>query len=135
MPLQKTTRHRICDVRRLQLRRERAQAALDEFIEKSLPPLPAVSGIPGWARWLKAITNIEIQMTMIANEMENYQQCRSKQWKRSMQGYLFEKKLDDLRRITDEIAGWPHCDPDPSADTESNHYDRICAHLNRDVTP
>ena len=121
-------------VRRQQSRTRRAKAILDEFIDKSLPPLPAVPGIPGWTRWLKAIENIEIQMTMIADEMGNYRQCRSKKWKESMQCYFFDKKLEDLRRITDEVVGWPELDPDPAGETQQQQYDRLCDHLKRDVT-
>jgi hypothetical protein len=135
MSLQKTKKHPNDDyVRRCQLRTKRAKAVLDDFIDKSLPPLPAVPSIPGWTRWLKAITNIEMQMTMIVNEMENYRQYRSKEWKGSMQGYLFDNKLEDLSRITDDVAGWPSPDPDTYSETDPEQCDGVRAHLKRDVT-
>jgi hypothetical protein len=121
-------------IRRCELRRRRAQEILAEFIDKSLPAMPAVPGIPGWTRLLRSITNIEIQMTMIAKEMESYRQHRSKEWKGDMRGYLFDKKIEGLRRITDDVAAWPDLNPDGSAEADEEQHDRLSAYLNRDVT-
>jgi hypothetical protein len=163
MPLQKTKKRvGAARQRRRALRREHMQAIMDEFIGKSLPPLPAVPGMPGWTRWLKAISNIEIQMSMIRDEMEEYHRRRSKHWKRTMPGYIFGKKLDHLMRVMYEVTGWPECgvdayndtepiqwnpldDPtnryvahqdctvDPSIDIELNHWDPFAEQLNRGV--
>jgi hypothetical protein len=61
-------------------RREALAAHLDQ---KGLPPLPAVSTIPGHARWRQAMSNIEAQMMRIEAEMEAYYEERSERWQQT----------------------------------------------------
>lgn len=87
------------------LKRQR-QALAEHLDQKGLPPLPAISTIPGRARWRQAMQSIAAQMMRVEAEMEAYYQERSDRWRESERADEFEQKLDELRAALDLVTEW-----------------------------
>ena len=74
--------------------------------QKGLPPLPAISTMPGWVRWQQAMSAIESQMTTVADEMQDYHDERSERWQESERAADFLQQIEDLRTALDLVEGW-----------------------------
>jgi hypothetical protein len=88
--------------------RKRQAQTLSDLLQpaKSLPPLPAVSSIPGTTRWRQAMTAIEQQMRTIEAEMETYYDERSERWQGSDRGEDFQQRIEDLRAALELVTEW-----------------------------
>jgi hypothetical protein len=87
--------------------RKRSNQALARLLEhKGLPPLPAVPTMPGHARWRRAMSAIETQMTQIEAEMQSYYEERSQRWQESERAEEFQQKIDDLAAARDLVTEW-----------------------------
>jgi hypothetical protein len=87
-------------------RKRQREAIAAHLDQKGLPPLPAVSTIPGRARWLQAMCNIEAMMMRIEAEMEAYYDERSERWQQSDKAQEFDQKLEDLRAALELVTEW-----------------------------
>lgn len=88
--------------------RRRRRAIMDDILSmRGLPPLPAVSTIPGWPRWKEAMTRIVAQMEVIENEMNEYYDERSERWQESDKAETFYNNRELLRTIIDFAQDWP----------------------------
>ena len=87
-------------------RKRQRQELAARLEDKGLPPLPAISTIPGHPRWNQAMSNIEAQMMRIQAEMEFYYHERSERWQESDRATEFEQKMDDLREALDLVTEW-----------------------------
>jgi len=88
--------------------RRRQSQALSDLIQpdKDLPPLPAVSAIPGTTRWRQAMAAIERQMRTVEAEMESYYDERSERWQESERGEDFQQRIEDLRAALELVTEW-----------------------------
>ena len=77
------------------------------FSLHDLPSLPAVSTIPGWARWKEAMTRIGAQMEVIESEMSAYYDERSERWQESDQAQVFSERLEILGQLIESVQCWP----------------------------
>jgi len=74
--------------------RIRRRAIIDEILsQRGLPPLPAISTIPGWPRWKEAIARIAYQMQMVETEISDYYDQRSDQWRESERADQFQAPI------------------------------------------
>ena len=73
---------------------------------KPLPPGPTVPTIPGWARWRRAMADIEKQMKTIESEMQSYYDQRSERWQDSERAEEFQERLDDLSSALELVTDW-----------------------------
>jgi hypothetical protein len=74
------------------------------LLAKGLPPLPAISSMPGVPRW-KAMREAALALlcAMLA-EMESYRDERSEDWQEGERGEAFEEALDQVREACDCLA-------------------------------
>jgi hypothetical protein len=74
---------------------------------RGLPPLPAVSTIPGWPRWKEAMGRIAAQLEVIESEMADYYDQRSERWQEGERAEAFDENLNVLRTIMESVQIWP----------------------------
>jgi hypothetical protein len=74
--------------------------------EKGLPASPAISTMPGTARWRQAVANAVELLSMVADEMESYFDDRSEGWQQSERGDSFRESIDTLCEARDAVAEW-----------------------------
>ena len=88
--------------------RRRRRDMIDDILSmRGLPPLPAVSTIPGWSRWKEAMARIVAQMEVIENEMSEYYDERTERWQESNKAETFYNNRELLRAIIDFAQDWP----------------------------
>ena len=88
--------------------RRRRRATIDGLLTtRGLPPLPAVSTIPGWPRWKEAMSRIAAQLDVIESEMTDYYEDRSERWQESERAEAFDENLNVLRTIMESAQDWP----------------------------
>jgi hypothetical protein len=67
--------------------RRRRRDMIDDILSmRGLPPLPAVSTIPGWPRWKEGMARIVAQMEVIESEMTDYYNERNRTLARKRPG-------------------------------------------------
>lgn len=87
--------------------RKRKKQAMEVLLTaKGLPALPSISSVPGWPRWNQAMMQVEMLMTQIQSEMEDYHDQRSERWQESEKGYEFLQKLEDLNAALEAVTTW-----------------------------
>ena len=64
------------------------------------PPLPALSTIPGQARWNALLQQARLALQTACEEMETYAAARSESWQESERGEEFEERLEALREAS-----------------------------------
>ncbi len=79
------------------------RARLDEMADRGLPPLPAVTSIPGSARWASALRQARTLLETVQSEMQAYYDDRSSEWQESEKADRFTDRADAL---TELIAGF-----------------------------
>ena len=89
--------------RQAEYRRRCKEATLQQLRSKGLPALPAVSAIPGTARWRQAIESAAEMLYMVVQEMEAYFEDRSEQWQESEKGEVFRERIDALCEARDTV--------------------------------
>lgn len=84
--------------------RQRCKRVQTEMLsQKGLPPMPAISAMPGKARWRAALEQARCLTAQTASEMQNYYYDRSEQWKESPRGEELEEKIAALEEIADQL--------------------------------
>ena len=84
-------------------RRRTDQARTQQLVEKALPPLPAISNMPGEARWTGALRQVHWLLETIISEMEEYKEERSEQWQESEKGWAFAERLESLQDVLNSL--------------------------------
>jgi hypothetical protein len=69
-----------------------------------LPSLPKVAAIPATARWRKAITQAQVLLELVQNEMQHYYDDRTEIWQESDKGNAFQERTDALTEIQDQVS-------------------------------
>jgi hypothetical protein len=85
-------------------RKRQKEARRKEQLEKGLPPMPAISSMPGKARWQATIEAAEELVRQAALEMEMYQEVRSEAWCESYAGEEHQQREKDLTKIADTLG-------------------------------
>ena len=75
-------------------RRRLQEARRRQLQEKGLPDAPAISTMPGTARWKQAIANANQLLTLVEQEMQGYYDDRSDAWLESDRADEFQERLN-----------------------------------------
>ena len=90
-------------------RRRCKEASRLQLREKGLPELPAISTIPGTARWNQAIAHAIQLLSLVEQEMQAYYDDRSDAWLESDRADQFQERLEAvsqaLQSVEDLCAG------------------------------
>jgi hypothetical protein len=82
-------------------RREKARAA--ELAAKGLPPLPAISSMPGWSRWNAAFAAAQKLIATNLSEMQDYYDDRSEAWQEGERGEDHQEKIASAEALLDAL--------------------------------
>jgi|SRR5580698_6330197 hypothetical protein len=83
-------------LRQQRFRQRQKQNRKREQEAKGLPALPAISSIPGTARWRAALRAAQALMQAIAQEMAGYYDERSDTWLESDAAELFAERQQEV---------------------------------------
>ena len=83
-------------------RRERARQA--ELAAKGLPPLPAISSMPGWPRWNASFTAAQELIACNLSEMQDYYDDRSERWQESERGGEHQERIASVEAVLDALG-------------------------------
>jgi hypothetical protein len=67
--------------------------------EKGLPSLPALSSLPGQARWRTALRYANALLTLVKDEMIAYFDARTDAWQESDRGAAHQERIDALEEL------------------------------------
>ncbi len=70
-----------------------------EQIDKGLPPMPSISSMPGTARWTATLAAAEALVNETFDEMENYYEERSMNWRESWQADQHKERQREIKAI------------------------------------
>ncbi len=93
--------------RQQRFRKRQLEARRREQSEKGLPSMPAISTMPGHARWRAALKVAQTLLEQVRDEMENYYDERSESWQEGDAGTLFDEHqqaLESTLTQLDEVA-------------------------------
>src|SRR5580658_10550207 len=82
-------------------RQAREREAL--LASKGLPLLPAISTIPGHARWNAMLVYAQTLLTDAADEMQEYHDDRSEQWQDSAKAEAMLERVELLHEAAEQI--------------------------------
>jgi hypothetical protein len=80
--------------------RQRQQAArLQEQKAKGLPPMPAITTLPGHARWRAALVSARLLVAQVNDEMAAYYEERSESWQEGEAGVEFVERQEAVEAV------------------------------------
>jgi len=89
--------------------RQRSKRAREQQLaQRGLPPLPAISTMPGEARWMRSFQHAAMLVETTVSEMEQYYDERSEAWQESERGEAFAERLRAVQELLDgleELSG------------------------------
>jgi len=95
-----TEKQRAQTAARQQRFRERQQAARQrEQQEKGLPRLPAITTMPGQARWRAALQSAHALIAQVEDEMSAYYTQRSESWQEGEAGVEFAERQEAVAAV------------------------------------
>lgn len=84
--------------------RKRQARELDALLaSKGLPLLPAISTIPGHARWNAMLLHAQTLLTDAADEMQEYHDERSEEWQDSDKAETILERIELLQQEAEQI--------------------------------
>ena len=98
-------------------RQRQAQAHAAQLAQKSLPALPAVSTVPGQARWTALLAQAQWALLQVSSEMQEYYDERSEAWQESERGEDFAERLEAVQEVLEAMAELDAADTKKSVKT------------------
>ena len=99
-----TEKQRVQTAARQQRFRQRQQEARrSEQKKKGLPPMPAISTMPGTARWSATLKSAEALLSQAIEEMGTYYDERSEGWQQSEAGSEHTERQEALESVLSEL--------------------------------
>ena len=86
-------------VRQQRFRERQEQARRREQQEKGLPQMPAITTIPGHARWRAAFVWAHALLTRVHAEMQSYYDARSDAWQEGEAGEQFVERQEAVEAV------------------------------------
>jgi len=84
--------------------RRRCQEAISRQLrEKGLPDSPAISTMPGNARWRQAVANAVQLLSLVEQEMQAYYDERSDAWLESERADNFQERIDAVSEARQSV--------------------------------
>jgi hypothetical protein len=85
--------------------RQRTRQSQDNLLtQRGLPKGPAISSMPGTARWAAAIKQSESLVAMVIEEMQDYHDDRSEIWQESTQAETFLERIEALQELNNQFS-------------------------------
>jgi hypothetical protein len=82
-------------------RRRQAVARAAQLQAKNFPVAPAISTMPGTARWKALEEHAKVAIETMLREMENYRDERSEEWQEGERGEEFDERIEAVQNIRD----------------------------------
>ena len=80
------------------------QERQNELTAKGLPPMPAISSMPGWSRWNAALLMAQEMLSLTLEEMHGYYDDRSESWQNSERGEEHQEKVSSVEAVLDALV-------------------------------
>lgn len=94
-------------LRQSRFRKRQQEVRRQEQREKGLPPMPTISAMPGKARWIATIEAAEALLSQAAEEIDEYWEERSENWRESYAADELQqrkKRLDKMATTLSEMS-------------------------------
>ena len=85
--------------RQRRFRQRQQEARGREQQQKGLPPLPAITSMPGHARWQAAFQWAQALLRQVQEEMSAYYEARSETWQEGEAGAEFVERQEALEAV------------------------------------
>jgi hypothetical protein len=85
-------------------RKRQAGAQYRLLASKGLPLLPAISTIPGHARWNAMVLHAQTLLTDAADEMQEYHDDRSEEWQDSDKAEAMLERVELLQEAAEQVG-------------------------------
>jgi hypothetical protein len=79
------------------------EARFQELHQKGLPGVPAISAMPGTARWRALQSQALAALSTVHDEMQEYFDDRSAAWQESERGEEFSARLDAIHDVVSSL--------------------------------
>jgi hypothetical protein len=96
--------HASAAARQAAYRRRCQQARRVELLSKGLPPMPAISTLPGWPRWNTSLRLAQDLIERTHVEMEQYFDDRSEAWQESERGEEHQNCIGMVQSVLDAMS-------------------------------
>ena len=84
-------------------RRRQAENRANKAEESALVPLPAISSVPGTARWRQALAYASFHAATVRDEMQAYHDERTERWQESDRADEFRERLERIEELCDSL--------------------------------
>lgn len=89
--------------RQAQWRHRQAQLHQDALAAQGLSPSPAISSLPGVARWSAQHLLVQSTLEAMRDQMQAYYDDRTLRWQESDRGQAMEERLQELDAIIQSV--------------------------------
>jgi hypothetical protein len=97
-------RHVSAAARQAAYRERCEQARQIALTQKGLPSLPAISSLPGWARWNASFKAAQELIACNLGEMQDYFDDRSESWQESERGEEHQERIACVEAVLDALG-------------------------------
>jgi len=91
--------HRNHAARQAAYRSRQQQAQVQQLRARGLPSRPAISTMPGTARWTRATELAASLLSEIADEMTAYYDERSQEWQENEKGETHQQRIEAIQEV------------------------------------
>jgi hypothetical protein len=99
-------RHRTNAEKQAAYRKRCEVARREQLAAKGLPALPRLPAMPGTVRWQAAVSQAQIILAMVQDEMQSYHDERSEAWQESEKAGEYLERLEALSDIASQLEEW-----------------------------
>jgi hypothetical protein len=99
-------RYPLAAARQAAYRARLARQRQPEHSNQNLPPLPAVSPLPGYRRWHTLLHHARSLTQIVTREMQGYYHERSESWQDSERGEAFQERLAAAEEVEELLDLW-----------------------------
>lgn len=79
------------------------KAQQEQLHQRGLPPLPAITTLPGSARWNSALQAARCLLVQVSEEMQAYYDDRSEVWQESDRAESFVERQEAIANLVSEL--------------------------------
>lgn len=90
-------------LRQQRFRERQQQARQEELAAKRLPALPAISTLPGHARWRATLKAAHVLVAQVQEEMYAYYEARSEGWQEGEAGERFLERQEAVEAVVSQL--------------------------------
>lgn len=79
------------------------KAQQEQLHQRGLPPMPAITAMPGAARWNAALRSAQSLLVQVSEEMQAYYDDRSDAWQESDRGETCAERQEAIENLVTEL--------------------------------